>query len=195
MTTLPFSCSGIPPKQALALQILGYTVLSLLAENLESEPEAHIHTFEYSTSLVSPWLEDMVESVEISMPLWELIGRHTALGYVEGLYEKLLDLEKAVKTQEDFDKIYDEIILQLREVDDAYNVINEFLEDGGLGPERFEAIEALLTRAPPQAPPHHRGRSHTLRVKGRRAITPMRRRKGNHITNNTTNHITNNTNP
>jgi len=174
MSTLPFSCSGIPPTDALALQIIGYTALSLLGENLEETPEAHIHTFQDLPS--QNQLQDMVESVEICMPLWDLVGSAAITTY-KGLYEKLLDLDKAVKTQEDFDKIYDDIIKQLREVDEAYNVINDFLEEGGLGPERFEAIEALLKRSPPQAPPHHRGRSQTLRVKGRRAITPMRRHR------------------
>lgn len=168
-----FTCKDKSPKEALALQILGYSVLSLLGENLEAVPEVHIHTFKDS---VNP-LQEIVEAVEICPLLWELSASASAVATATtNIMPKLLELDAATKTQEDFDRISAEIIIALKEAAAPYQIIDELLDHGVLADDRIDALVALLTQKKPTATattPATR-RSHTLRVKGRRALTPVR---------------------
>ena len=167
----PFSSKGKSPKQAVALQILGYSVLSLLSENLETQPEAHIHTFKDSDNP----LQGIVESVEICPTLWALCSEDAPKA--AEVMPALLALDESTKTQEDFDRISEEILADLREVAAPYQIIDELLEGERLADDRIEALVALLIhKASPVAPTK---RSQTLRVKGRRALTPVRRKRKN----------------
>ena len=65
-----FSCKGLTAKQSIALQILGYTTISIIAEKFEQEPQADIQTFRTSEQTQ---LNDFVESVNICGELWELV--------------------------------------------------------------------------------------------------------------------------
>lgn len=163
-------CKDIAPKAALALQILGYSVLSLLGENVEASPEVHIHTFKESETP----LQGIVEAVEICPLLWELCA--SAAPTASTLLPILLTLDTATKTQEDLDQITDAILHGLRQIKDPYQIIEELLENETLAEDRVDSLIALITHKKTtfatSTPPINRSR--TLRVKGRRALTPVR---------------------
>ena len=165
-----FTCKDKSPKEALALQILGYSVLSLLGENLEEKPEVHIHTFKDSETP----LQELVEAVEICPLVWELCC--AAAPQSKDIFPALLEVDQATKTQEALDTVTTEILGALSEAVAPYQIIDELLDHGVLADDRIDALVALLTQKKPtdSATTPANKRSHTLRVKGRRALTPVR---------------------
>ena len=136
----------------------------------------------------------LVESVNICSKVWDIVAssaQHTS----NTLFGKLLELNASVKTREDLDSLIEESITLAKDVSETFRVIEEFLLNGELSEERIQLIlGALGALAPTQAPTQgaapgtqgtlattanqqkHSGRSKTLRVHGRRAITPIRSR-------------------
>lgn len=172
MASALFTCKGLSGKDMIAMQILGYTTISLLSEKFEEVPRATIEGFKTVSS--------MVDSVDICMQLWKIVCEESYETYLIGIQT----LATTVTTQAELEKVIDEIIVTLKDnvVADPFRIIDELLEDESLSEERIGAISAALCHPlPPTSQPtttqtKRIGRSQTLRVHGRRALTPMRSR-------------------
>ena len=181
---ITFRTEGKSPKESIALQIIGYSVLSLLAENLEENPITSISNLNDINAIV--------ESVEISPPLWDLVGGLQSIppSLQANLFKEIQNINSQTKTADAYEKIYENILQDLRT--GSINIIDDLLTNEGVGPDRFVELERLLKQTyPPHIYPLHRmSRSKTIRVHGRRAITPIRHRKlrsKTHTTNNANN--------
>jgi hypothetical protein len=188
MSTSLFSCKGLYPKEALALQILGYTTISLLSEKFEEDPQILMKAFASSSEKAQPQqqeqeydpLQGMVESVNICPAIWEAVWNSVSEPKI--FFEKLLELDASVKTREDLDNVLYEIQNIENDVPELFRIIGDFFMNECLSEERIQiilekvAVATAVEVAPVSLPQKHRGRSKTLRVHGRRAITPLRSR-------------------
>ena len=184
-----FSCENKPPKESVSLQILGYSVLSIFAEKLEKDPRVCMKDFQNKTNP----LQKVINSVDICTQLWEAstIGKSEVIGDLK-FFEKLLAMEETISTEESFQTLQDKILANLREAKEPFNIIDELLDEVGISSERLLEVEKLLldlsepTQEEPkqeEKPKQRTSRSKTLRVTGRRALTPIRhRRKKNIVT-------------
>lgn len=175
-----FSCKGRTQKEALALQILGYSCISVLSEKFEQTPHVSIEAFK--TSELNP-LQEIVKSVNIAPRIWEVVAVAAEAVAADGFFEKLLELDSAILSEADFDNFLEKILAALNEADESFRIIDDLLaNENGLSKEREDEILGAVAVAPkPNTKPISRSgagslRSKTLRVTGRRALTPMRRR-------------------
>ena len=178
MSTTLFSCKGLSPKECLALQILGYSTISLLSEKFEQEPQILMNAFTSSEQEYNP-LQEMVVSVNICPAIWEACSGIFPNPKI--FFAKLLELDASVKTREDLDVVLCEIQSIENDVPELFRIIGEFFLNECLSEERIKGILERIILEPPQTlpqtlPQKHRGRSKTLRVHGRRAITPIKNR-------------------
>jgi hypothetical protein len=195
MITTIFSCKGLSPKECLALQILGYTTISLLSEKFEEDPQILMSAFVSSQQGQGQGqehnpLEEMIKSVNICPVIWEVAAAP------ENFFAKLLELDAKVKTRQDLDTVIEEIRSIENDVPELFRIIedlfmNECLSDvkianilsGLLSQQSQQQPQQQSQQQPQQQQQHqqpqsqkHRGRSKTLRVHGRRAITPIKNR-------------------
>jgi hypothetical protein len=189
MITTIFSCKGLSPKECLALQILGYTTISLLSEKFEEDPQILMSAFVSSQQGQGQGqeqehnpLEEMIKSVNICPVIWEVAAAP------ENFFAKLLELDAKVKTRQDLDTVIEEIRSIENDVPELFRIIedlfmNECLSDvkianilSGLLPQQSQQQQSQQQSQQQQQPQKYRGRSKTLRVHGRRAITPIKNR-------------------
>lgn len=176
MITTIFSCKGLSPKECLALQILGYTTISLLSEKFEEDPQILMSAFVSSQKEQdhNP-LEEMVKSVNICPVIWEVAAAP------ENFFAKLLELDAKVKTRQDLDTVIEEIRSIENDVPELFRIIEDLFMNECLSDVKIANIlSGLLPQQSQQQqqpqPQKYRGRSKTLRVHGRRAITPIKNR-------------------
>jgi hypothetical protein len=177
-----FSCKGLTAKQSIALQILGYTTISIIAEKFEQEPQADIRTFTTSEQ-THIQLNDFVESVNICPELWELVKDSAPASEI--FFAKILEMDGGILSQCDFDNAMNKIQALLNESEAPFRIIDELFTHETLSEERLNTLKTIIeqeTTQPtqtqqPQQPKQRQGRSKTFRANGRRALTPMRRRR------------------
>ena len=181
-----FSCENKPPKEVVALQILGYSVLSILAERLEKEPRVSMKDFQNKEDP----LQEIIDSVDICQQLWEAAKEGEVKESKESkVFKNLLAMEERISDQEVFETLQEKILANLREAKEPFNIIDELLDETGITSERLLEVEKLLLdlsekkqEEPKQEqkqpePKQRTSRSKTLRVTGRRALTPIRHRR------------------
>lgn len=176
-----FSCKGKSQKEALALQILGYSCISVFSEKFEQIPNISIEAFKTSEQNS---LQDIVKSVNISPQIWEAVGSEAPVAEI--FFEKLLEMDSVILSEADFDNFLEKILVALNETDESFRIIDYLLaSEEGLSKEREDEILDLLAieEKPLQQQQQQEksntiriSRSKTLRLTGRRALTPMRRR-------------------
>lgn len=166
-----FSCKDVSPKRVVALQILAYSTISVLRELFESEPSTHM-------KLLADF-ESFIESVDILPEVWEKILAQNIFTEEEkvSIFNFLRSIEENLLAVEDLEIFELQILEYLAEVPEALQICNELFEEGKLSEEKTKSIMGLfvpLSLPPPQARGRHTTRSKTLRVNGRRGLTPMR---------------------
>ena len=178
-----FSCKGLGAKQSIALQILGYTTISIIAEKFEQVPQADIQTFIKSEQTCEQ-LNNFVESVNICAELWELVKDSAPASEI--FFPKILEMDECILSQSDFDTAMDEIQILLNESELPFRIIDELFTCEALSEERLSELKMIIEIAeqteeatePKQPQQRQRqSRSKTFRANGRRALTPMRRRR------------------
>ena len=188
MTTYTiFSCKGLGAKQSIALQILGYTTISIIAEKFEQEPQADIQTFIKSEQTCEQ-LNNFVGSVNICAELWDLVKNSAPASEI--FFPKILEMDGSILSQCDFDNAMNEIQSFLNESEVPFRIIDELFTCEALSEERLNTLKTIIEKAeqtegeqpqqakePEQTPKQRQGRSKTFRANGRRALTPMRRRR------------------
>ena len=196
-----FSCKDLSPKKSLARQILAYTTISILSEKFEPDSQVQMETFTSSEQEYNP-LQEMVESVNICSQIWEVVSEEAPQPKI--FFAKLLELDANVKTRGDLDLFIDEITKLENDIPDKFRILTELFANEGLSKERVGAIIETITQSevlllaqkqpvqPVQSQQKHiSGRSKTLRVHGRRAITPIRSRHNNNRNRNNSNNNNN----
>jgi len=170
-----FSCKDVSPKRVIALQILAYSTISVLRELFESEPSTHM-------KLLADF-ESFIESVDILPEVWEKIRAQNIFTEEEkvSIFNFLRSIEENLLAVEDLEIFELQILEYLAEVPEALQICNELFEEGKLSEEKTKSIIELfvplslpLSLPLPQARGRHTTRSKTLRVNGRRGLTPMR---------------------
>jgi hypothetical protein len=175
-----FSCKGLAAKQSIALQILGYTTISIIAEKFEQEPQADIQTFIKSEQ---KQINEFVESVNICPELWELVKDSAPASEI--FFAKILEMDGCILSQCDFDNAMNSIQALLNESEVSFKIIDELFTHETLSEERLNILKTIIEQETiqiqqphqPQQPKQRQGRSKTFRANGRRALTPMRRRR------------------
>lgn len=169
-----FSCKGLAAKQSIALQILGYTTISIIAEKFEQEPQADIQIFIKSEQ---KQLNNFVESVNICPELWELVKDSAPDSEI--FFAKILEMDGVILSQCDFDNAMNEIQALLNESEVPFRIIDELFTHETLSEERLNILKTIIENETkqPQQSKQRQGRSKTFRANGRRALTPMRRRR------------------
>jgi len=180
-----FSCKDVIPKRAVALQILGYSTISVLRELFEQEPATHFKELED--------FESFIESVNILPEVWEKIRGQNIFAEKEKveIFAFLQSIESNLLAPEDLELYESQITNYIIMAPEVVQISRELFENGELSKEKSEAIMALFVEQSsmplpqPSLPlPQARGRSKTLRVKGRRGLTPMKpSKKKTHKTN------------
>jgi hypothetical protein len=176
-----FSCKDVSPKRVVALQILAYSTISVLRELFESEPSTHM-------KLLADF-ESFIESVDILPEVWEKIRAQNIFTEEEkvSIFNFLRSIEENLLAVEDLEIFELQILEYLAEVPEDLQICNELFEEGKLSEEKTKSIMGLfvplslplslsqtLSLPLPQARGRHTTRSKTLRVNGRRGLTPMR---------------------
>ena len=181
-----FSCEHKTSKESVALQILGYSVLSILGERLEKEPRVSMKEFQNK----SEPLQEIIDSVDICQQLWEAAKESKDEAKV---FENLLAMEETISDEKVFETLQEKILANLREAKEPFNIIDELLDEVGITSERLLEVEKLLLdlsekkqeeepkQEQTQEPKPRTSRSKTLRVTGRRALTPIRHRRKKNI--------------
>ena len=159
------------PKRAVALQILGYSTISILRELFEQEPSIHFKDLED--------FDSAIESVNILPEVWEKIHGQNIFAEKEKIeiFAFLRSIEANLLAPEDLELCETQITNYIIMAPEAVQISRELFENGELSKEKSEAIMGLFNEPQqlslPQ-PSQARGRSKTLRVKGRRGLTPMK---------------------
>jgi hypothetical protein len=170
MEVLIFSCKDVSPKRVVALQILAYSTISVLRELFESEPSTHM-------KLLADF-ESFIESVDILPEVWGKIRAQNIFTEEEkvSIFNFLRSIEENLLAVEDLEIFELQILEYLAEVPEDLQICNELFEEGKLSEEKTKSIRGLfvLPLPLPQARGRHTTRSKTLRVNGRRGLTPMR---------------------
>ena len=170
-----FSCKDVSPKRVVALQILAYSTISVLRELFESEPSTHMKFLAD--------FESFIESVDILSEVWEKVRAQNIFTEEEkvSIFNFLRSIEENLLAMEDLEIFELQILEYLREVPEALQISNELFEEGKLSEEKTKYIMGLFVEQPlplplplPQARGRNITRSKTLRVNGRRGLTPMR---------------------
>ena len=179
MTTYTiFSCKGLGAKQSIALQILGYTTISIIAEKFEQEPQADIQTFIKSEQTCEQ-LNNFVESVNICAELWDLVKNSAPASEI--FFPKILEMDGGILSQSDFDNAMNKLQVLLNESEVPFRIIDELFTCEALSEQRLNTLKTIIEKATQpegeQTPKQRQGRSKTFRANGRRALTPMRRRR------------------
>jgi len=177
-----FSCKGLAAKESIALQILGYTTISIIAEKFEQEPQADIQTFVKSEQTHTQ-LNEFVESVNICPELWELVKDSAPASEI--FFAKILEMDGSILSQCDFDNAMNIIQAFLNKSEGPFRIIDELFTNEALSEERLNTLKEIIeneTKQPTQRQQtqqskQRQGRSKTFRANGRRALTPMRRRR------------------
>ena len=173
-----FSCKGLGAKQSIALQILGYTTISIIAEKFEQEPQADIQTFIKSEQTCEQ-LNNFVESVNICAELWDLVKNSAPASEI--FFPKILEMDGGILSQSDFDNAMNELQVLLNESEAPFRIIDELFTCEALSEERLNTLKTIIEKTTQtegeQIPKQRQGRSKTFRANGRRALTPMRRRR------------------
>jgi len=169
-----FSCKGLAAKQSIALQILGYTTISIIAEKFEQEPQADIQTF-IKSEQTHTQLNEFVESVNICPELWELVKDSAPASEI--FFPKILEIDGGILSQCDFDNAMNNIQALLNESEAPFRIIDELFTHETLSEERLNTLKETTQTMAEQPPKQRQGRSKTFRANGRRALTPMRRRR------------------
>ena len=168
-----FSCKGVSAKRVVALQILAYSTISVLRELFETEPFTHMKSLED--------FESFIDSVGILPEVWEKVRAQNIFTVEEkvSIFNFLRSIEENLLAREDLEIFELQLLEYLREVPEALQISNELFEEGKLSEEKMKSIIGLFMEQPQPLPlPQPRGRnitrSKTLRVNGRRGLTPMR---------------------
>jgi hypothetical protein len=165
-----FSCKDVSPKRVIALQILAYSTISVLRELFESEPSTHM-------KLLADF-ESFIESVDILPEVWEKIRAQNIFTEEEkiSIFNFLRSIEENLLAVEDLEIFELQILEYLAEVPEDLQICNELFEEGKLSEEKAKSIMGLFVQLQTQQQPRgrHTTRSKTLRVNGRRGLTPMR---------------------
>jgi len=165
-----FSCKDVSPKRVVALQILAYSTISVLRELFESEPSTHM-------KLLADF-ESFIESVDILPEVWEKIRAQNIFTEEEkiSIFNFLRSIEENLLAVEDLEIFELQILEYLAEVPEDLQICNELFEEGKLSEEKAKSIMGLFVPQQTQQQPRgrHTTRSKTLRVNGRRGLTPMR---------------------
>jgi hypothetical protein len=165
-----FSCKDVSPKRVVALQILAYSTISVLRELFESEPSTHM-------KLLADF-ESFIESVDILPEVWGKIRAQNIFTEEEkvSIFNFLRSIEENLLAVEDLEIFELQILEYLAEVPEDLQICNELFEEGKLSEEKTKSIMELFVQEQtlPQARGRHTTRSKTLRVNGRRGLTPMR---------------------
>jgi vacuolar-type H+-ATPase subunit I/STV1 len=180
-----FSCKGLGAKQSIALQILGYTTISIIAEKFEQVPQADIKTFTASEQ-TSEQLNNFVESVNICPELWGLVRDSAPASEI--FFAKILEMDGDILSQSDFDSAMNNIQSLLKESEAPFRIIDELFTNEAIVEERLNTLKTIIeketeqiqTQKPEQTnhtKTQRQARSKTFRANGRRALTPMRRRR------------------
>jgi len=171
-----FSCKGLAAKQSIALQILGYTTISIIAEKFEQDPQAYIQTF-IKSEQTHTQLNNFVESVNICPELWELVKDSAPASEI--FFAKILEMNGVILSQCDFDNAMNKIQALLNESEVSFRIIDELFTYETLSEDRLNILKTIIENETkqPQQPKQRQGRSKTFRANGRCALTPMRRRR------------------
>ena len=173
-----FSCKGLGAKQSIALQILGYTTISIIAEKFEQEPQADIQTFIKSEQTCEQ-LNNFVESVNICPELWGLVRDSAPASEI--FFPKILEMDGGILSQSDFDNAMNKLQVLLNESEVPFRIIDELFTCEALSEQRLNTLKTIIEKTTQtegeQTPKQRQGRSKTFRANGRRALTPMRRRR------------------
>jgi hypothetical protein len=175
-----FSCKDVLPKRAVALQILGYSTISVLRELFEQEPSIHFKDLED--------FESAVESVNILPEVWEKARGQNIFAEKEKIeiFAFLRSIEANLLAPEDLELCETQITNYIIMAPEPVQISRELFENGELSKEKSETIMKLFNEPkqpslplpepslPLPQPSLARGRSKTLRVKGRRGLTPMK---------------------
>lgn len=170
-----FSCKGVSEKRVVALQILAYSTISVLRELFESEPFTHMKSLED--------FERFIDSVDILPEVWEKVRAQNIFTEEEkvSIFNFLRSIEENLLAREDLEIFELQLLEYLREIPEALQISNELFEEGKLSEEKTKFIIEIFVDQPLPLPlplPLPRGRSitrsKTLRVNGRRGITPMK---------------------
>ena len=166
-----FSCKGVSEKRVVALQILAYSTISVLRELFETEPFIHMKSLED--------FESFIGSVDILPEVWEKVRAQNIFTEEEkvSIFNLLRSIEENLLAREDLEIFELQLLEYLSEVPEAQQISNELFEEGKLSEEKTKFIIGLFVDQPlplPQARGRSITRSKTLRVNGRRGITPMK---------------------
>jgi hypothetical protein len=167
-----FSCKDVIPKRAVALQILGYSTISILRELFEQDPSIHFKSLED--------FESAIESVNILPEVWKKIRGENIFAEEEKIkiFAFLQSIEANLLVSEDLELCESQITNYIIEAPDVVQISRELFENGELSKEKSEVIMGLFSEPQQPSLPQPRGRhisrSKTLRVNGRRGLTPMK---------------------
>lgn len=166
-----FTCKDVIPKRAIALQILGYSTISILRELFEQEPSIHFKDLED--------FESAIESVNILPEVWEKIRGQNIFAEKEKIeiFAFLRSIEANLLAPENLELCETQITNYIIMAPEPVQISRELFENGELSKEKSEAIMGVFMEPQPSLPlprGRHISRSKTLRVKGRRGLTPMK---------------------